>query len=188
MGQDRRVKLNPGGLKDKHSIEADFHDRKAKYWKELVWYRMECLKLVHKYATSLLGDINGKIVIDFGTRRGDNALYFAELGAQVYAFDISKEMINIASRRKIEKRINNLHIEEMAAENLRYPSNFADYIFGGAVLHHTMLSHTRREVHRVIKPGGQAVFIEPLNHNPLIKLFRMLLPSYRSSTEMPLRF
>jgi hypothetical protein len=38
----------------------------------------------------------------------------------------------------------------------------------------------------VLRPGGAAVFLEPLAHNPLINLYRRLTPQLRTEDEHPL--
>jgi hypothetical protein len=43
-----------------------------------------------------------------------------------------------------------------------------------------------QEIKRVLKPGGRAIFIEPLAHNPFLRLFRMLTPGRRTPTEQPM--
>jgi SAM-dependent methyltransferase len=78
--------------------------------------------------------------------------------------------------------------EKMAGENLKYPDNFADLVFGHSVLHHTELKLSRDEIHRVLRPKGRAVFLEPLAHNPLISIFRKVTPSRRTPTEKPWLF
>lgn len=57
----------------------------------------------------------------------------------------------------------------------RYPDAHFDLVFGQAALHH--LAHDivglRRELFRVLKPGGRLVFVfEPLGHNPWIAAIR----------------
>jgi len=47
---------------------------------------------------------------------------------------------------------------------------------------------SRQEVHRILRPGGRAVFLEPLHHNPVIRVFRRCTPSRRTATEKPLRW
>jgi SAM-dependent methyltransferase len=63
-----------------------------------------------------------------------------------------------------------------------------DLVFGHSILHHTDLTITRGQLHRVLRTGGRAVFVEPLGHNPLINLFRRLTPTRRTPSETPLRF
>jgi hypothetical protein len=43
------------------------------------------------------------------------------------------------------------------------------------------------ELARVLDPAGDAVFIEPLGHNPVIALYRLLTPRLRTRDEHPLR-
>jgi SAM-dependent methyltransferase len=40
---------------------------------------------------------------------------------------------------------------------------------------------------RVLAPGGRAVFLEPLGHNPLLWLYRRLTREERTRDERPLR-
>lgn len=42
------------------------------------------------------------------------------------------------------------------------------------------------ELHRVLKPGGVALFTEPLGHNPIIELYRKKTPEARTPDEHPL--
>jgi hypothetical protein len=39
---------------------------------------------------------------------------------------------------------------------------------------------------RVLRPGGTAVFLEPLGHNPIINLYRRITPAVRTPDEHPL--
>lgn len=43
------------------------------------------------------------------------------------------------------------------------------------------------KIRRVLKPGGKAVFREPMGHNPFINLFRFLTPGLHSRDEHPLK-
>ena len=43
------------------------------------------------------------------------------------------------------------------------------------------------EIRRVLRPGGRAVFYEPLGPNPLINLYRRVTPTARTVDEHPLR-
>lgn len=63
-------------------------------------------------------------------------------------------------------------------------------MYGNAILHHVNLQAAALELHRVLKPGGMAVFAEPLGHSPLLGLARRNLPSpgkARDPHERPLR-
>jgi len=59
-----------------------------------------------------------------------------------------------------------------AAEDMPVRNERADVVFTKSVLIHTDLDKAAGEIHRVLAPGGHGVFIEPLNRNPLIRLYR----------------
>ena len=42
------------------------------------------------------------------------------------------------------------------------------------------------EIKRVLKPGGKAIFIEPLPYNPVINVYRKMATEHRSKDENPL--
>ena len=74
----------------------------------------------------------------------------------------------------------------MPAEDLSLPENFFDLIAGSAILHHTDLNLAVQNIHRVLKPGGRAIFIEPMNQNIFLKIWRALTPWRRSTEERAL--
>jgi ubiquinone/menaquinone biosynthesis C-methylase UbiE len=134
-----------------------------------------------------IGDLNGKTVLDFGCGDGARSIQYAKNGATVYAFDISPEsvrnLVKMATNAGLEERI---HASVMPAETLAYADGMFDFVLGVAILHHTDVSLVEREIERVLKPGGRALFIEPLAHNPFLRLFRLLTPNRRTPTEQPM--
>jgi SAM-dependent methyltransferase len=83
--------------------------------------------------------------------------------------------------------IENLTFDVMNAERMEFPAASFDLVCGFGILHHLDLEKSLREIARVLKPTGRAVFLEPLGHNPAINLFRRLTPSIRTPDEHPLR-
>ena len=74
----------------------------------------------------------------------------------------------------------------MAGEMLALRSESIDILFGVSVLHHLDLVAVSSEISRVLKPGGRAIFVEPLAHHPIARLYRKLTPDRRSKDESPL--
>jgi ubiquinone/menaquinone biosynthesis C-methylase UbiE len=107
----------------------------------------------------------------------------------VVAIDISPEMILLARRRAEDAGLAH-RIETRAAsgEELDFPENSFDIVYGHSILHHLTLDITLPRMTRILKPGGLAAFLEPLDHNPLINGFRRLTPHRRTPTEKPLSF
>lgn len=50
------------------------------------------------------------------------------------------------------------------------------------------LLRTGKEVSRVLKKGGKALFVEPLPYNPAINIYRWMARDVRSEDERPLSF
>jgi SAM-dependent methyltransferase len=100
-------------------------------------------------------------------------------------------MIERAVRRaRVNDVADRIHLEEMSFEDLRYPDAFFDVVAGFGVLHHVDLDGARDSLHRVLKPGGLAVFNEPLGHNLPLEFARKYLPYPRKkehATDIPLK-
>src|SRR5262249_27828067 len=65
-----------------------------------------------------------------------------------------------------------------------------DRVWGNAILHHLDMERAAGELHRVLRPGGIAVFCEPWGGNPLLNWAREHFPyagKARTADEQPLR-
>ncbi len=139
-------------------------------------------------AMARLGPLIGKAILDFGCGHGMAATVLARAGANVTAFDLSPGYVNEARQRA---EANGVRICFVVADGERLP--FADQsfdaIWGSAVLHHLDLAVAGRELKRVLRPGGVAVFCEPWDGNPFLRFARRTLPypgKHRTPDEQPL--
>jgi ubiquinone/menaquinone biosynthesis C-methylase UbiE len=139
-----------------------------------------------RYEDILLENCTGKQVLEYGCGRGSSGFLLASHGAEVTGIDISEYAINEAIKRAQKANLK-INFQVMDAERLKFPDHSFDFVCGTGILHHLKLQEASREIQRVLKPGGRAIFIEPLGHNPLINIFRKLTPSLRSPDEHPLR-
>lgn len=112
------------------------------------------------------------LMLDFGSGPGDNALRFAKIGYNVEGFDISESNVAL-SRLVFDKNgfASKGNFQVSAAETLPYPDNHFDFIAGIDILHHVDIAKSITECKRVLKPGGVAVFREPLEV-PLLDFIR----------------
>jgi SAM-dependent methyltransferase len=138
-----------------------------------------------EYAYHLLGDVRGLRIVDFGCGSGANSVLLANRGAHVWAVDISEDLIRIAQRRMAASgRADGAQFIVGSAHDLPFPDNTIDIVFGIAILHHLDLKLVSREVHRVLKPGGRAIFQEPVRNSALVRFLRSLVP-YRAPDISP---
>jgi ubiquinone/menaquinone biosynthesis C-methylase UbiE len=128
----------------------------------------------------------GGRVLEYGCGTGTYSFALAARGANVTGIDISDVAIEKASEKA---RLDGLDItyRRMDAEQLEFPDNSFDVVCGVAILHHLDLDKAYAGLARVLRPGGHAVFMEPLAHNPAINLYRRLTPQLRTEDEHPLR-
>jgi ubiquinone/menaquinone biosynthesis C-methylase UbiE len=177
-------------MQTKHQREQAFHDdaftadirRTAwKYYSVAKRSRAAFEATVSKLAA-------GRRVLDFGCGRGANTLLLAGCSAHVTSIDVSHVAVRKARDRTRAAGTPSVSFTVMDAERLGLRSASYDLVCGKAVLHHLDLHHALHEIARVLAPGGSAVFLEPLAHNPLIRLYRTLTPRFRTADEHPFRF
>ncbi len=129
----------------------------------------------------------GARVLDYGCGAGHHSRELIEAGAkEVIGIDISPRSIDVAREGAAQAGITNAEFHTMDAEHMDFPDDSFDLVTGLAILHHLDLDLAGRELARVLKPGGTAVFSEPLGHNPALNLFRKVTPSMRTDDEHPL--
>ncbi len=179
-------------IQEKHKIEREFHNQKvleSDAEPHFEFYKHGALDYANRYSEKLLGDLTNKRLLDYGSGTGLSAIKFAQQGSNVLAFDISFESIKIAKRVACENKFDNrIYCCVMAGESLSLKSESFDFIYGHSILHHLDLEIALPEISRMLRKDGHAIFLEPLDTNPVIKIFRKLTPSKRTPTEKPFTF
>jgi SAM-dependent methyltransferase len=154
---------------------------------QAVW---EPLQRVSMY----LGNLSGMRVLEMGCGMGEEAIYFAKLGAHVTAIDVSPVGVEITRNRaayngladRVEARLG-------PADATGLPDRSFDLVHGLGILHHIDLERGIKEARRLLKPGGKAVFFEHMGNSPLIEKLKPLLYGKKSverytEEERPLRW
>ena len=129
--------------------------------------------------------MGGKRVLEYGCGTGSHAYYLATSGAEVIGIDISPVRLAQARQDAMNQGLS-IEFVEGDAEHLPFADASFDRVVGGAILHHLDLDAAYREVARVLRPEGDAYFIEPLGHNPAINWYRRRTPQMRTEDEHPL--
>ncbi len=115
-------------------------------------------------------------LLDFGCGPGDNGLRLSSIGYHVTGFDISESNVDVANKL-FEKngKSDRGRFVVSTAEKLDFPDNEFDMVVGIDILHHVDIPESLKEVRRVLKPGGQGVFREPIEV-PLLDMIRNSWP------------
>lgn len=170
--------------------EQDFHDRWAAaidvegiHVKD---YFEACTAPENRFILRQLGDVRDKYLLDLGCGAGENSVYFASRGARCVAADYSPGMVEVALKLA---EANGVVVEGQVtnAMAIDFPGNTFDIVYASNLLHHIPdPTLTIREAHRILKPGGQFCFWDPLKHNPVINVYRRMATKVRTEDEMPL--
>lgn len=99
----------------------------------------------------LLGDLAGKELLDFGCGMGEEAIYFAKLGASVTAIDISEVGVASLKKRAAYHRLD-VRAYEMRCDPTSFPDESFDRIHGMGILHHVGIETALSEVRRLLPP------------------------------------
>ena len=179
---------NQSELEKRHKAEKTFHDQKLSKGADKNFYELGFKSIIFNDLLGKIGKLTNKKVLDFGCGSGWQSKIFAGREAEVWAFDISEEAVKQANQLVNNLNLNNkVHVHQMAAEKLALQSNTFDIVIGNAILHHLDIELALEEIHRILKRGGKAYFLEPLGHNPFVNLYRKFTPGIRTKDEVPLR-
>ncbi len=112
-------------------------------------------------------------VLDLGCGAGHASFTLAEVVGEVFAVDLSGEMLRVVADEAQQRGLSNLHTEKSTAESLP----FADAYFDGVVTrfsahHWADVPAALREMRRVLHPQGKCVIIDVCApENPLLDTF-----------------
>lgn len=141
-----------------------------------------------RFIRRLLGDLEGRRLLDVGCGLGEASVYFALEGAEVTACDLSPGMLR-AAEALAARCGTSLETRECPADDLRAADDSFDVVYAGNLLHHMPdAGSVLGEFRRVVRPGGIVVTWDPLAYNPVIDLYRRMATEVRTEDEAPLRF
>jgi SAM-dependent methyltransferase len=106
-------------------------------------------------------------VLELGCGAGDLSLQLLRAGARLTALDISPGMVQLA-----RSRAEGASFVVAPAEETGLPDASFDLVLGKWVLHHVDVAAAAAETHRLLVPGGRAVFFENQDRNPVLRLAR----------------
>lgn len=139
-----------------------------------------------------LGTLAGRDVLDLGCGIGDLTLHALQRGATLTALELSPRLAEITRERAAALGGESCRVVVAPAEATGLPDGSFDVILGRWIIHHLDVEAAAREVSRMLRPGGTAMFIETSSLNPLLRFARNHLvgrfgiPRFGTPDEHPL--
>lgn len=128
----------------------------------------------------------GRWLLEYGCGNGNLAFDLADQARQVVGIDISDVAIEQARNIAALRGLQNVTFVVDNAEAMKLADHYVDVVAGSGIVHHLDITKSMREVRRVLRNGGTAIFAEPLGHNPLLNWYRRRTPELRTVDEHPL--
>lgn len=124
-----------------------------------------------KFKQEAIAQAKAKI-LEVGIGSGANLKYYKS-DQDVIGIDFSKEMLNLANKKIISLKLENIKLKEMNIENMDFLDDTFDTVISTCVFC-TVPNPEKglKEVFRVLKPGGKAIFLEHMkSENSIINIF-----------------
>ncbi len=129
----------------------------------------------------LLAPVKGKTILEIACGNGVDASILAHNGAQVYAYDISPRAVEVTRQRaKINGVSSRVHLQVCGHIERAFSGMTFDHVIGYGALHHLPLEGLAEKIYHRLKPGGVAVFAEPVANSKALQLLRRCVPFYHS--------
>ena len=169
--------------------EEDFHD----HWAEQInldevlvdefFEASTCPE--NRHIISQLPPLKGKRTLELGCGAGEASVYMAKQGADAVAGDLSEGMLEVALALAKRHQVS-IETLKSSAHSIPVGDERFDIVYAANLLHHVDVERTLKESHRVLKPDGIFVSWDPLAHNPVINVYRMMATKVRTKNEHPL--
>ena len=127
--------------------------------------------------------VKGGDMLDYGCFDGWMVDRYVRFGPKsITGIDISENGIEQA--KKHYGHLAQFYVGD--AHHMPFSDNSFDVITGRGILHHLDFPVALTEINRTLRPGGKAIFVEPLIGNPIARIIRRLTPKARTRDEEPL--
>jgi ubiquinone/menaquinone biosynthesis C-methylase UbiE len=131
-------------------------------------------------------EAQGRCVLEYGCGTESLAFELSPHARSVIGIDISDVAIERAQQMAREQRLTNVQFKLDNAEAVSLPDASVDVVVGSGIVHHLDIARSMRELRRLVRPGGVAIFAEPMGHNPVVNWYRRRTPELRTPDEHPL--
>ncbi|MFB3041310.1 MAG: class I SAM-dependent methyltransferase [Candidatus Poribacteria bacterium] len=151
--------------------------------RDLLLWREDFYLPIFEHALTEIGDLHGVRILEIGCGTGGTAVLLAKRGASVLGIDLLSFRLDDAKKRTAEHGVaESVQFALMDAMQLAFDDNTFDLVISKSALIFTDHIRAARECYRVLKPEGQAIFIENMHNHPPLWLYRKLFVNYASNT------
>ena len=149
----------------RHYWNSHFHDLEIAthpvgslgFFDELTEYRQEKLRYLPR--TVDFRAYEGQRVLEVGAGLGIDLAMFAERGAKLLGVDLAERSIALAKRNFRQRQLES-GFAVMNGEKLALQDDQFDLVYAHGVIQYTADPHHMvREIHRVLRPGGEAILM-----------------------------
>lgn len=139
-----------------------------------------------QYEKRIIELAQGRDILEYGCGAISQGVTLSSVSRSLTGIDISTVAIDKANAAAAKNGLSNVHYLAMNAEKMTFPDDSFDLVFGRGIIHHLDLESSFESIRRVLRPGGTALFWEPLGHNPVLNRYRQWTPEARTPDEHPL--
>jgi ubiquinone/menaquinone biosynthesis C-methylase UbiE len=133
------------------------------FFQQLDEYRYDKLNYLSRLVD--FDGYKGKNLLEIGCGAGIDLVRFARGGAKVTGIDLSKTAIDLASKN-LEQSEQNADLRVMNGECMQFADNTFEVVYAHGVLQYTADSAKMiDEIHRVLRPGGEAIMMVYNRHS-----------------------
>src|SRR6266508_5101905 len=127
------------------------------FFQQLDEYRYDKLNYLSRLVD--FDGYKGKNLLEIGCGAGIDLVRFARGGAKVTGIDLSNTAIDLACKN-IERSGHNADLRVMNGEYMQFGDNMFDVVYAHGVLQYTADTEKMiAEIHRVLRPGGEAILM-----------------------------
>lgn len=182
-----------------HETEKAYFDQKTeRYLEEIEVAQLLVNPESYQSTLKLWGldrGLNGVKILECACGTGFFSVLLAKMGAEIWCFDLSPKSIEMTKKRAVLNGVSDrVRAQVGAFEHLAYDDEMFDLIVGKNILHHIPdIKEAGRQMRRVLKREGKAIFYELSANNPILMFFRKnvidksrLIPKLGTPDEHPL--
>ncbi|MFE8100017.1 class I SAM-dependent methyltransferase [Brenneria goodwinii] len=164
------------------SVERQFGSQAQNYLTSSVHAQGKDLERL----SALLASFPHASVIDLGCGAGHASFVAAPAVANVVAYDLSAQMLDVVAQAAEQKGLTNIRTQQGVAESLPFADASADIVISRYSAHHWHdVGQALREIRRVLKPGGQVIMMDVVSPgHPLLDVYLQTVEKLRDTSHV----